>query len=441
VIAVEPVFKDALGAHPVRVNNGLDNEVANVTSSPASYRGELPEDLVPGDWVRVGAHGETLGVLSRSGVILKASSMAQILAVNGPNEGLTIGARNLKLFTGMGDLELGNERGKAFLDFKGGVDQTEETGVDRERWTTRLTIGRPGNLYLHGFYTGDGNALYEQRLTPAGEFMVTLAGNRVDSIGGDQTKTVGGSSEVSIAGSVSETVDRDTLLTLGGSRTVDVGQNYSLMVKNDLYTTVNRDHAVSVGRTGTLNVGGSVLAKPGDPSYSINVANGDMVVDVGRPGAELSAAQSSFKLTVYPVNGSVSLRALAGNLELTADTRDVQVSAGKAWVRSATTSELTVKLGGTEKYGTTQDVTVGTQYTLNAPQVLLAASQGVAVDPAVLWNELYAYLTSLAAALDAHFHMATLPMSPTSPPTTPVFSTTLQAQAMTFRSKKVMLGG
>jgi hypothetical protein len=77
----------------------------------------------------------------------------------------------------------------------------------------------------------------------------------------------------------------------------------------------------------------------------------------------------------------------------------------------------------------------------NTPTTLISASSNVAIDPAVLYNELLAYLNTLAIALDTHMHITTISGVPTSPPMAPVFAAGLNAASATFMSKKVFLGG
>jgi hypothetical protein len=408
-----------------------------------NYRGNMPKDLLEGDQMQVGPRGEVLGILARSGVILGASKNAEIRATGGPVDGMAIKGRKTTLSSDFGEVAFKSVAGKSSFSFLGGTDQTLETGRDRQNWTTRVTVGEGGKAAQVGFYDREGKTLNEHVVETDGGDLHEIAGRESRIVRGSSYHEVGLDRTVVIpTGGDTLQVDGVRAVTIGGNYTRDVSQNFSAYIKNDRSDSINRDWSVSVGRNAGLSISGVPLqAKPGDVAYKQMVSNGDYVIDIGTPGTELGGAMSGYKLTVWPAGGNIEMKSVLGDMTMLAPAGKISLTGNLGIEGTGKSVELTALTSGKITLGTMMEITSGGKTVINAPQALIAASAGVAINPAVLWTELIAYLDALTIGLDTHLHQTTYPFSPTLVPMVPTFNAILQAQKMLFQSKKVMFGG
>lgn len=444
IVQLLPIFHDVgLGQANTPRTAGVDigNTVRTSPRGDADYRGNMPGDLLEGDRIKVGPRGECVGVLAGSGAIFGASPFAQILAAAPPNEGLSVRARKLSMFTDFGNVIFDNVGGKTSFAFRGGSDQLLESSSARQNWTVRAEIGTEGNLGRYGFFDREGKVLNQTVIETSGGENREVAGpanhiyraNVYSEVTDGLQEVIGENHAYSLDGSLTENI--------GGSVASKVSQNFDRSVKNDRFDGINRDWIASVGRTFSMDVSGDLQALPGAVGYQLRVSNGSMLVDVGAPGTELTAAESGFKLTVYPARGNIEMKTLLGDVSVLAPAGKIEMTATQDIKGTCTNFDMAAAAGIKMSAIANAEVTAGGQAIVNAPKALIAAANGVATEPAVLWSELMKYLDALTQALDTHQHPTTYPFTPTSAPLIPTFNLVLQGYKPLISSKKVTFGG
>lgn len=363
-------------------------------AGPANFAAKLPKDLLPGDYMWRGNQGQYLAVLDGGVVVMHGAPWSQIACTQQDDTTNVIG-RNLNLISGFGNVRFFDEDGKCGLSVEGGTDQTLESGHGRENWTVQARVGeeaeglvdfrinnRDGETVAKTIWKADGSI---QQLS-SGNLNQISDGNVALNIAGSRTTDVGGEDVVSVS------LDRTELFY--GSQTTQVSQNRSAIVLNDRTDQVNRDWTMNVGRSHTLKVSGDPLAVPGAVAADWMISNGSWIVDVGFPGSDLGAAQSSIAFNTYMPKGSITLSSLIDKIIL--------------------------------------DTTV-------PESVLLGSTLGVAPFHATLWEPLKLLLEQFITWAQNHVHPTGV--GPSGPSTVPFPAESVLKPMLTpIQSTKVMLG-
>lgn len=336
--------------------NTSSNEVGNFRAP------NEPLDLVPGDQAFVGQEGNSVGALSGGVSMIRSTPLAQV-RTHAVGEIVEIISRNFRHITDMGELNIINDEGRTNLSFRGGSDQTNETGADEENWGIRLDLGAEGDLFNFELTTPRGQTLFKFHVDAEGHVEMfgingvdIQSGNRsgsghTEDHSGDSARTVRGSRSSITTGS--ETREADSIAET-------VNNDYTLSSGNDVTFAALRDVTVGSGRNMYITVQDGV---------SFDVSTGDWLADIGSPTG------ASAKFGVTTVSGDMSFEStLGGNFTVTTNLGNVQTTSQQATF--STSQPSSVILGGTA----------------------LASHL-------VKWEELQQHLQQLYNALDTHTHL------------------------------------
>jgi hypothetical protein len=388
--AAPPLFR---GQAPVehRVNygasgdGGLDSVYAE--EGAANYRGGLPPDVQPGDWLRLATKGNLLGVLESGTTILKASELAQVIA-HRTRDLLQLVGRNMDVVTDFGEIKFKNEAGHVSMSLKGGSQQATQTGYGQEHFTIHADLGHAGDLVdfritdeqgrnlARVHYGADGSITTEghnktEQLT--GDVLSNVTGNVVEHIGEAKTTVIGGAASEEIAGA--KTIAADGVAITSSAHAALAGRG-----RVD----------INAGEKLTITAGGSPTAVPGSTAFATVVTNGSWVVDVGNTAAgDLGAALSGVHIKTGV--GNIVLQSTAGDIQLKTNTPD------------------SVHIGGQ-----------------------------LPIYHTVLFEMLEAFMQQLGLALDTHTHL--FAGTPTTPPVAPPYQVA-RAILQLAKSKFVTIGG
>ena len=217
-------------------------------SGTHDYSGGRGNAFLPGDKYLAADGGAEL-LLGREGfVVLKASSLAQII-MSALRDNLRIVAREFELFTDFGVVRCSHAGdGRTGLTIEGGAEYGTEAAPD----------GGVSTVHLHMGDTPDA---------PEARF-----GVRVNSVDGtefvglvfrkDGVLVLGTSKDAifSVGKDCSVTIEGDSILQVAGSEIVEVGgEERSVIGKRELMTTADETHSVggdmNLQVAGTLNIG------------------------------------------------------------------------------------------------------------------------------------------------------------------------------------------
>lgn len=330
------------------------------TTDTANYRASLPEGMLPGDWVRMGSQGQYIGILDRGAASLFASAWAHAIAMQ-ENDTLELAGRNLKLFTGTGDLVCEDFGGKTALQLRLGTDQKTETGQGTERFPLTVQLGGTAESFLDFVLTDKkGQPVYKRLLYSDGGIVEAMR-TRQTTYAGQVIEYHNDGILDFVVGNAQRQVTRDQIDNIQGSHEYTVSQNLVAQILNDSSQNINRNWLVSVGQTMDLSVSGNIMAKPKDPCASWSFGNGSLVIDIGMPAPVPDSKMSGLKLTTYGAQGDIELTSLLSKIILNTPS--------------------------------------------NAPgSVILGGTLGVGKFHAVLWEPLQAFLKALINWATNHIH-------------------------------------
>jgi len=368
--------------------------------SVSNYRGYLPDDLLPGDWLEIGNQGQYFTLLDGGAAILHATPFAQARALQHDDTFQVMG-RNLDIFTGFGNIKFEDQDGKKAVIFEGGTDQWSELEPGKENWSIRGLIGGDAEGLID-FRVQDkrGQPVVKSVIEADGSTRNEYSGSRLLTIDGNVDESIDGHRVVEVGGLDALTVHGDQGIVVEGSQSTDVSQALSTIVGQDRTDMVNRDWNLSAGRFMRLTAGGDpLLGKPGDAAVDWTITNGSLVIDIGNPAAlDAQKSLSGFNLKTYL--GNIVLESLI-----------------KGSIQLNTVNPIdSIILGGT----------IG----------------GVAPFHAVLWETFYALINAIGDYLDYHNH--TGPMGPTGPAqlagALKTYRSTISRMLEPTKSKKVKIG-
>jgi len=423
-----------------------------VTTPPSgrgrsNFRKNMPKGMLPGDWSRIGNQGQYIGVMDGGVIALHGSPWAHI-RILGANtaDTLKITGRTTELLTDFGGLTFGSQEGKSWAEFYGGTDQSLESGVDKQNFTVKGDIGKGDGLVNWQMSDRDGQAMHRVTVYPDGRTMSFQNGPREERVNGRYSGIFGEyhSRQVQAGDDRVEVLNGNRVEKYFGNQETTITQNKTVNIYSDESTIVEGNSYLQ-SKTWDVQAQGSLLATPGDTAISMAAVNGSFDIDVApKNTTALPTPKSGFHVNVGPAGADIELATLSpglGDIKLNAM---AQMKLDSIMPMTFTTKALLQQDAlGPIQMSTKVAMTVDSvgPIALNTPTTLLSATSGVAIDPAVLYLELLAYLNILAVALDTHMHLSLIPFTNTTPPVAPVFAASLNAAAPLFMSKKVFLGG
>lgn len=377
-IAANPVVPDIGGEDGVYAGQGT-----------ANYAGLRPQDVLPGDWMRIGSQGNLVGVLEGGVTVLKASELAQIIAVR-TNDLLKLLGRNLEILTDFGEITFTNDNGNTSMSLRAGAKQTTESSPTQEYWTIRADLGDAGNLVNFRITDTQGHTLSGVQMDPNGSVTRTTTGDLTEIIGGAYNMQFGGDVGLVIPGNKNDTVNGDSTESITGSKTINAGSTITLQSGVDTVVSPTRDLNISTGRNINISASGNPLATPGATTLSYTITNGSVVFDIGDPAAgDLQAAMSGMQVNTFL--GNIGFDTKLGNFIVN------------------TTIPNSVQLGG------------------QAP-----------LFHSMLFEMFEAFMETLGSLIDSHTHLT--PSGPSGPPIVPPYETS-ESLVPGIQSEYVTHGG
>lgn len=294
---------------PVKDVGGEDHFYAGKGSG--NHRGDKPRDMLPGDWIESGSLGNLLGVLEGGTTILKASDLAQIIATQAHHMLRLIG-KNIRMDTGGGTLDFQTEEGKSTLNLYMAADEETEGSPDVENFRIRCELGTDGELVDFRVTDPRGRSVYRVHVDPDGrvqkkskrETHVINEDRRVE-IGDADEKIVNGDETSQVGGSSERTVGGDSRQRVGGSHRVYAAQNTAFNALQDVILNAARNMSLSASGDMSGNA----------PALSMDVSNGDFVIDIGNPvKGDAQTSMSGFDVNTF--TGNISFNSTLGSFNV-----------------------------------------------------------------------------------------------------------------------------
>ena len=405
ILSLMPVHTDRdLDAAPRFTVNDETETISPGERDDVSYTAG-PRDVTVGDWVRMGNQGQSFS-LSEGGVArMKSSPMSQI--VTSAHEGTTkVIGRNLKLYSGFGQMNFRSKGGKNYLEIQGNPDQLHQRSRStdgKDVWRYQYLVGSPEADGFVDTRISDltGNRIYNDSLDLGGNQSLSSKGSYTARWEGRKQESIGGSRMVQL-----DTGDDSVYLEQGkriehyaGGQTTEIMESKYCRVGGSRRDRTVGDWSFS-SRNMSFNISGdAIAAHPFSNALDYTVSNGSVNFDIGNPlSGDLLKSLSGFHINQFG----------PGAIELFA--KDL----GQIYLDTVLPG--TIMIGGSPK---------------TTP----------AIEPAVLGIKFIALMNSLLAALDAHLHVLPFPFPPTMPLATNMPITGIVGPNVPFSvSKKVLIG-
>lgn len=362
----------------------------NKNTKGPDFRKGRPDDLLAGDWLRLGSEGNLVGVLEGGVSVLKGGELSQVIASK-VGDLLRLVGRNTDLLSDFGEIKFKNEDGRTSMTLEGGSQQTTESSPHKQNYTIKASLGAAGDTVSFKILKPDGELAHKYHISPTGQVTTvsqsdqkTIKENQHTWVGGEETKKVGGDSTTEVDGNASTHTAGSEEKTVGGSFS-------QRSLQGNFNITSGQEFHLTSLRKSTETVGGDVESPtPGSVAKTTTISNGSWLVDIGNPTAGSSpSARSGFKV-----------KTREGNIELNTDVGKVQLKSKRP---------DSVLLGGQRP-----------------------------LFHAVLFEALEQYLQAFGTRIDLHTHPTAA--GPTLPPDIPIYRTT-QAGIPFMKSRYVTLGG
>jgi len=378
---------------------------------PGYYKNvQTPDDVVPGDFVRMSPDGNYLAILRGKESRLYGSEKAQI-SVIGLNDLIRVICEDYEHFNGFGTFKISNAEGRGNIEVRGGADQLNETGGDEEQWTFHLDIGDQGEFFDMRITTLDGKTLSQFKLTPDGQIrlMAVKGIELVNADGAPRSEEIGGDHYRRVMGSTKDKISGAATTTIEGERTTNTSESDKKVIGNDQVKTINRNKVTQVGGNlqETITGGDPLTAKPTNVAVDRQVLNGSYFLELGNPtaGANPSAMAG---YNVFVNNGEITF----------GENPRALVPVTMANVNLNTSQPNSVALGGTVGPGAT-----------------------MAVQHAMLFEPFSSMMATLISLLDSHTHATAWgPSSPAMAPQPGGFSSALSSTLPNISSIRVLIG-
>ncbi len=294
----------------------VNDPVLNQNLGANSRDNDTPTDILPGDFVRRGADGATIGAYHGKVAQVFGGHLAQILAF-GEQDKIEIISGLFRLITWMGESKVINENGRTSFVWKGGANQLSETGADEEKYTIHLDVGATGNLINFRITTIDQQNLFQFHVTKDGRMEVfSIAG--FDTQIGDRDKA---GHLTQIDGNVTQHIEGNLTETITGSHTYSVDGDIKNEYSNNLDYKIGNDFIVKVNKNTAINTGGNKSER----------IVGDDQKTVG--GKETTAIEGDSEDTIkghknLHVDGEISVKSNNDKIKLTCQSADLEIDAG-----------------------------------------------------------------------------------------------------------------
>lgn len=318
-LILPPETADAPRDNPVSVTDtaghGGEDPVLDRNMRVGGRAAGEPTDVLPGDFVRTSPDGAAVGALHGKVALLKGSPLAQVRAY-GETDTLELVAGLLRLVTWMGEARVVNDDGRVSFQFRGGSDQTTETGPDEERYTIHFDLGHTGDVLDFRITTPQGQTLFRVHVDAEGRLSTYARGGVAQEGGGTRAPVrVAGDHEVEVGGTQTTRVGGSRREEVQASRTSEVSQDDARVCGQDAVDRIGRDRDASVGGRDSLRVEGDAETRVTRGAYRVRADAGD-----------------------------VELAAQGGAMRLRTGARDIDVTPG-ARLRVRTAREGGVELG------------------------------------------------------------------------------------------------
>jgi hypothetical protein len=370
-----------------------------------------PEDVVPGDHVRMSPDGNYIAVLRGKENRMFGSEKAQI-SVIGLNDLVRIICEDYEQFNGFGTFKVSNAEGRGNVEIRGGADQLTESGGEEEQWTFHVDVGDQGELFDMRVTTPEGKTLSQFKLTPDGQIKLMAVKGielinadgapRSEEIGGDYYRRVGGSTKDRIAGSSTTIIE--------GEKVTRSSETEKKVIGNDQVKTINRNKIGQVGGNvnETVTGGDPLTANPTNKAVDIGVLNGSYFLEMGNPTAGANPAALA-GYNVFVNNGAITFGENPSPLAPPASLAHVNLN---------TLQPNSVALGGTVGPGPT-----------------------MAVQHAMLFEPWSAMMATMIGLLDSHTHATAWgPSGPAMAPAPGGFASALSSVVPNISSIRVLIG-
>ena len=377
---------------------------------PGYYKNvQTPDDVVPGDLVRMSPDGNYIAVLRGKETRVFGSEKAQIQII-GYNDLIRTICEDLEHYNGFGTFKISNAEGRGNIEIRGGADQLNETGGEEEQWTFHLDIGDAGEFFDMRITTLEGKTLSQFKLTPDGQIklMAVKGIELVNADGAPRSEEIGGNHYRRVLGSTVDKISGSSETTIQGEKVVNTSESDKKVIGNDQVRTVNRNKVSQVGGnvSETITGGDPLTATPANVAVDRQILNGSYYLELGNPTAGANpAAMAGYN--VFVNNGSITF-----------GENPLGVPATLAHVNLNTLQPNSVALGGTVEPG-----------------------PSLATMHAMLFEPFSSMMTTLISLLDSHTHSTAWgPSSPAMAPQPGGFSSSLSAMVPNISSIRVLIG-
>lgn len=220
---------------------------------------DAPTDLLPGDAAIRSPDGAHVGALRGQVAQVHGGPLASIRAF-GDGDRVTVTAGELRTSTWVGESAYTNEGGRTNFRWRGGTDQSTQTGPDEGRYTVALDVGAEGDVIRLELTNREGQALFRLHVDAHGRAELFAAGGFAH-VGGDGPGAV---HETAHHGDSAHEVTGDRADHVGGSRKDVVSGAWQTVVGALAEIIAGSDLSLTGVSSATLRSGGDVLVSAGD---------------------------------------------------------------------------------------------------------------------------------------------------------------------------------
>jgi len=377
---------------------------------PGYYKNiQTPDDVVPGDFVRMSPDGNYVAVLRGKETRVFGSEKAQIQVI-GYNDLIRTICEDLEHYNGFGTFRISNAEGRGNIEIRGGADQLNETGGDEEQWTFRLDIGDSGEFFDMRITTLTGKTLSQLKMTPDGQIkiMAVKGIELVNADGAPRSEEIGGNHYRRVLGNTVDKVSGSSNTTIQGEKVTNTSESDKKVIGNDQVRTINRNKVTQVGGNfqETITGGDPLTAAPTNVAVDRQILNGSYYLELGNPTAGASpAAMAGYN--VFVNNGTITF-----------GENPLGIPATKAHVNLNTTQPSSVALGGT-----------------------VGPGPSIATMHAMLFEPFSSMMSTLIGLLDTHTHSTAWgPSSPAMAPQPGGFASAISSMVPNISSIRVLIG-
>lgn len=218
-----------------------------------------PSDLLPGDAALLGPDGASVAALRGKVAQLQGGPLARVQAF-GDADLVQITAGELRTATWVGESSYTNEGGRTNFRWRGGTNQTTQTGADEARYTIALDVGSEGDVIKLELTNREGQALFRLHVDAHGKAELFTAGGFVHT-GGDHADAL---REHAHHGASCEEVTGDQETRTGGDRTDHVVGAWNITTGGAVQVLSGADLDIIGVNSSALRSGGEVLVSATD---------------------------------------------------------------------------------------------------------------------------------------------------------------------------------